>query len=599
MLLLRIVPGILLVGTLASAQDSDFSYTTLPAGNAIALRSGETVRFPDTLVNGTGAVSFSAVNRSGAQIVVSDVASRSGAFNLTGLPILPVVLDPGRELRFTITFAPTASGANNGELQIATSVAARAFVLSGIAIAPKLELGLVIDETQYTLDPSAEPPFLSTPSGQAASAIVHIVNVGTARATIPTISITGTSFQVTDLPALPLILSPGARTSFQIVFAASQPGRFLGRLRVADEFFQIGVVSLGPLLTYRFALDSNEATVLPGNPLLFGQSPLGGELSGILRVRNSGTAPATVARISIPTTNSPFRVIDELNLPLRLGPAEEVQVAIGFRPRNLDTSTSTLLIDSSTFTLSGVGVLPRALPAIVWSGAPATAGPLQQPSIGLDLEEPYPIPVNGTVTLGFISDAFGDDATIRFSNGTRSTSFVIPAGETKARFANGSEELRLQTGTVAGTILLTPAFTTESGSPIPLSSPQTFRITIPPSPPVVATARASRRDATNLSIDIVGYATTRSLNRIDLTFASTPELTLQNPTVSIDVTSSFQNWFLSSVSNQFGSQFSLTIPLSLPASASLPDPVLRLQRVSITLVNSIGTSEAFQLPLQQ
>src|SRR6266852_2526922 len=86
---------------LAQTADPDFNftYTLLPKGNQSFILPDGTINFPDATVNvanptlsQTNSATFVATNHTNRAITVSNVTLSGAGFNLSGLPLLPVVL---------------------------------------------------------------------------------------------------------------------------------------------------------------------------------------------------------------------------------------------------------------------------------------------------------------------------------------------------------------------------------------------------------------------------------------------------------------------------------------------------------------------------
>src|SRR5687767_1350829 len=119
--------------------------------------------------------------------------------------------------------------------------------------------------------------------------------------------------------------------------------------------------------------------------------------------------------------------------------------------------------------------------------------PLSQPAITLTLKQPYPLPLNGTLTIGADSDAQTADPAVQFATGGRIVNFRIPANATQAIFdASGAgQQIRMQTGTVAGVLRLTPNFVTDGGLTLTPSDPLFLRMEIPEIAPRLLSVQAT------------------------------------------------------------------------------------------------------------
>ena len=98
---------------------------------------------------------------------------------------------------------------------------------------------------------------------------------------------------------------------------------------------------------------------------------------------------------------------------------------------------------------------------------------------------------------------------------------------------------------------------------------------------------------------MTGFATGRQLSGIDLTFTPVAGETLAANKVSLNVDTTFSAWFQSSASQQFGSQFTATVPLTLAGDiANVATIIEAFQSVSVTLTNRQGTSAPVSLSLK-
>jgi large repetitive protein len=237
---------------------------------------------------------------------------------------------------------------------------------------------------------------------------------------------------------------------------------------------------------------------------------------------------------------------------------------------------SSLSSYSNRFTLNVD--LPPA-PGITLSGLPATAAPAQQYALTVTLAGAYAADITGQLLLTFSPDTGPADETIQFASGGATETFTIPAGSTTAM---ASAPLALQTGTVSGT--LTVSLRLQAGgvditpTPAPSVSAQ-----IAAAAPVITNLQSSVSGNT-LNIIVTGYATSRDMMQAIFAFSAAAGQSLQSTasSITIDVSSLFDQWFTGSSSAQFGTEFIFTQPFSIQGSAGSVMPV------SVTLVNRIG-----------
>ncbi|HUQ95490.1 MAG TPA: Ig domain-containing protein [Bryobacteraceae bacterium] len=234
------------------------------------------------------------------------------------------------------------------------------------------------------------------------------------------------------------------------------------------------------------------------------------------------------------------------------------------------------VITSREVTLA-VGV-PAAPPAVV-SGLPATSGAGQQLNPTVALGAPYLLPINGELILSFAPAAGVDDPAIQFASGGRRVAFNIPAGQTQAIF--NAATAGLQTGTVAGTITvtarLTAAGTDVTPNPAPAQSLQIGRLA-----PVITALRVSRT-STGFEVIITAYATSREITSAALRLQTAGSV--QGSEFTVNVAAAVGAWYQSTVSAQFGSLCTITIPFTVTGTSGTVSGLM------VTLSNSLGTSQ--------
>jgi hypothetical protein len=280
----------------------------------------------------------------------------------------------------------------------------------------------------------------------------------------------------------------------------------------------------------------------------------------------SGTPPYTwaIAQGALP---------DGLSLDASSGTISGTPKTAGSSSVTIQVTDSTKVTASAVFTLTVVSAS--------FTGLSSTAAAAQQLSGALALGAAYPQDIAGQVTLAFQPDASlaapADDPSIQFSTGGRTASFTIPAtSTTPVSFA-------LQTGTVAGTITLTVSWQA-GGATLPSPAALTQAIQIAPAVPAISAVTASTTSS-GFQVAITGYSNTREVSQAVLQFTPAAGQTLQTTSQTVSLTSAATTWFQSSASDQYGSQFILTLPFTVTdGSASA------IGSVSVQLVNSQGTS---------
>ena len=223
------------------------------------------------------------------------------------------------------------------------------------------------------------------------------------------------------------------------------------------------------------------------------------------------------------------------------------------------------------------------LPSAVISGLPATVEPARQHFVRLELENAFPVPLTGQLLLSFAPESGGGDSMVRFSSGSRTAVFRVPAGVTSAEFDDGN--LAVQTGTVAGSIVLTVRLEAGGVEITPVPAPS-FSARIDRAAPVIVSAKLVRKSG-GFDIQVTGYCTARELSEASFQFDAAAGSTLQQAQVRVPMDTVASAWFQDAASVRFGSQFTFTQSFNVQqgeAGAVTP--------VSVTLTNRVGSTTA-------
>jgi hypothetical protein len=283
---------------------------------------------------------------------------------------------------------------------------------------------------------------------------------------------------------------------------------------------------------------------------------------------------------------------------------------VAFAPQTTGLSTAVLLVNAEQFIVSGFGNPPPAIPSYQFTGASGPQAAMSQVAVGLSLAAAYSLPLTGTLTLSVDSGSLPADPAVQFSSGGQTVSFTIPQGATQAVFPSGSGQISLQTGTVTGTITLTPSFVISSGLNVTPASPATATLSVPIGPVQLLNALVSQATPSQntLTLSISGYATGRTLASMQFQFAAAQSTTsLSNGAITVNIQPNAQAWFSSAQSDSFGGQFEVSVPFTITSnqtssttSTTATTSLLSLlESVSITASNAAGTSNTVVVSLTQ
>jgi hypothetical protein len=592
--------GNTITSTLAGSTASPnlaLEYQDPATNNIIALANGATLPFPNTLVNTVSNIAVIVANTGAGTGLLNSIAlggNSPSAFQILNQPSLPASVPPNQQLIFGVRFSP---------VQQQTYSATLIVNLNGQTVT----INLAAQGTDYTytwsnatgstaVSPGGTIALGNTSLGQTSSVTVSVLNKGTANGQISTLTVSGQGLSITGSPAVPFTLAPNGSQSFTLNFAPTQPGPVVnGTLTIGTDVFFVTATGVGSFLTYSYTNSASTISVAAGGGVIFQPTAVESQSSVTFSIQNTGTSSAAISSINLAAASTVFS-FQPPTLPTNLAPGATITFTVNFVPNALGTLTATLLVNNVAFTLSGTGTQPAALPAYLFQGPSGTQAPAQQPSIGLTLSAPYPLALQGVLTLTFTSAVFANDPSIQFAAGGRTVTFTIPANSTQAVFTGGATSMPMQTGTTAGTIVITPSFATQNGFDLTPSSPASLTLTIASSAAQLTSESVTSETLTSFTVLLGGYTTTHGLTQLNIQINPKPGDTFSAANLTINVSSASSAWFQSTAAQPFGGAFLIAIPFVL-SSGSTSDLVHMLQSLSITATNSIGVSSSISVPI--
>ncbi len=603
--------GTITLNLIGTVPNLVVSYFLSSNGNVIPVPAGGTITFPPTLVKSTAQATVIISNRGSGTGVVNSLSVSGKNFQPLGLPLTPFNITPGADVRIGINYTPTQVGTDTGTFQADLGGIPFTATLSGSGIQPGFSYQMLTATDTVPFAPNQTVTVPDTNVGDTSKVTIRVQNTGTAAGVINSLGTTAGPFSISDAPLLPVMLNPDDVMTFTLAYAPTQAGPSTGKLQVGNDLFTLNGTGLGPSLAYAYTSGST-TTVTPNGVVVFSPVQVGASQTVPFTVTNSGTKPATIASVAVSDTHGIFKIQDPPAFPVNLDPGDSLTFNVAFAPNTTGLATANLLVNSASFTLDGSGTPPPPLPGVQFTGASGNVEPQSQPAVGLTLAGPYPLPLNGTLSLAVTSAAFTPDPAIQFSTGTRVVPFTIPANSTQAQFANGANQIRLQTGSTAGTITLTAALSTPSGLDVTPPTPPALTLTVPPSTPHLISIVQRTSTTNGFILNVTGFSTTRSLSKLNFQFRVSSDVTAPSSLVTLDVSAAATNWYSSTAAQQFGGQFSITVPFTLTGTGALATPtttssssstppstlISKIQSVSVTATNDQGTSNAVSTPIQ-
>jgi large repetitive protein len=282
-------------------------------------------------------------------------------------------------------------------------------------------------------------------------------------------------------------------------------------------------------------------------------------------VASGGTPPFTWSAAGLPAG---------LGINSSTGVISGTPTAAGSFGIAITVSDSALAHYSDRFTLN-VNLPP--VPPVTFTGLSGTVTPATQYPLQISIDSPYPSDINGQAIISFTPNSGPGDGTIQFSTGGTTANFTIPAGSVTA------PQLLMQTGTVAGVIVISLRFSA-GGIDITPSPAPSVTGQIAPAAPVIKSVQVTRT-SNSITLAVTGYSTALEVTQATYTFSAAAGQSLQSTasSISVDVTSLFSGWFQSSNSVQFGSQFVFTQPFNITGDPTAVIPG------TVTLTNRVGT----------
>lgn len=214
----------------ANSQPLQVIVSTPGSTTGVGLNSSVSLIAP-----GTGQAVFAnvSVRYTGTTSATISNISLTGTTEMTlaQTPALPITLSPNASANFTVQYISQAGAATNGQVTIAYTENGAAgtfpFILNGTS--PRFTFSYLISPggTATTLNNGDRILFPATSVGASTNAVVSILNSGSASASLQSLSISGTGFQITNSPA-PFLLNPSQQTSFNVVFNPQTSGAAQG-----------------------------------------------------------------------------------------------------------------------------------------------------------------------------------------------------------------------------------------------------------------------------------------------------------------------------------------------------------------------------------
>ncbi len=322
----------------ANVGDQFFTITA-PAATAALTLSATSAAFGNVTAGSTGTQTLTLTNSGGAPLTISGITSSNPLF--TASPTTGTVA-VGASLTVTLTFAPTAAGAQTGTLSIASND-------------PGSPATVSLTGTSTT----APAPVIGVVPGSLTLGNVIVGATGTATFTIDNtgnapLNVTGITSSNARFTAAPTTgtVAAGASLTVTVTFAPTAVGAQTGTLTVASN----GGTATVALTGTGTAVPAPVISVTPTS-LALGTVDIGATGTATFTINNTGNAPLDVTGIT--SSNTVFTATPTTG---NVAGGASLIVTVTFAPTAAGAATGTLTLASNggtaTVSLTGTGVVP-------------------------------------------------------------------------------------------------------------------------------------------------------------------------------------------------------------------------------------------------
>jgi len=372
--------------------------------------------------------------------------------------------------------------------------------------------------------------------GLSASAQFRIRNIGNTAAVLDLLSVGGSGFTMTGVPALPSTLAPQQSVDFAVVFQSAGTGSYSASLDSVG--MSVLLTATVPVELTCLLSTGGSTQPLGAATVDFGVVEQGSAVTRHVVLLNQTSVPLTVPALA--TTGAGFTLSGATPTGFLLQPVQSAGFDVQFSPATAESANGSLQVGSRSYRLTGTGALP-SLPAPKLSVALVQALSAQQGTVAVNLSQASATSGSGTVTLEFQPAVAGaTDPAIAFATGGQTAGFAVSAGDTQGQFgANAS--VAFQTGSTAGSLVIT----------VQLGS-QTDQQTIVILPAGVSeTAAQATRGAGTIEVDIAGFDNTRTAGTVTFTFFDSSGNTIAPGAISTNSAAAFAGYFQNSAGGTF------------------------------------------------
>lgn len=400
----------------------------------------------------------------------------------------------------------------------------------------------------------------------------RVRNPGTTPVTLDSIRADNAAFKISNAPSVPYVIAAQSFVEVRVGFTAGPEKSYDGWLRINTTDLKLHAA-----VTPSFAITVDSTSIGAGATVDFGRMIRGSTATRRVVVANPSASAMT---LRVPTiSGNGFRLSNAPLADVDLAPGQTLAFDIVFAPPASGDFQGSLTINNVSLKLSAAAYdppLPR--PILDIGTGPWTSA--SQQTLRIRFGTAAATSGSGTLKMEFRSSSIAatDDSAIRFlSGGARVQTFTFAEGDLSASFGSAQEVL-FQTGTTAGTIVLTA----ESGS---YSEQATVRIA--PSRIGFDQVGAVATPGT-ITVTITGYDNDRSAGSLAFTFYDRSGKPI-GAVIPVDVKAQFNRFFDANPAG--GGAFLLR--LAFPVSGDIS----QVGTVDVRIANGIEASSVDRLAI--
>ncbi len=367
----------------------------LAAGGTITLvQAGTTISLGQTVIGSSSSLSFTVTNPSASNSAISvpTLGVTGSGFTLSGVPTVPLDIQPGGSITFKVVFDGSAAGNYTGTLAIGSLSFSLTAQTTGTLPSP---FTFYVHDTTGVLPDtplSSIYQLASTAQGSSTPLVLKVVNTSQSVVyfTSPLITTTAsaavqsTSFSITGFFTA-LTMPVGGSTVFTVNFSPLTTGTITGYLQVGYQIEQTGCnftstnpatqcpsgtsavttlvgTATAPVLTLSYT--NSSGTQVPLQPssstaLDFGNVSLSANTKIAFTLANQSAVSVATPAISLQTllNIATAFTLDTTALPASIPAQSSAAFTVTFAPGQIGISSGTLLVGSNSYALQGGGIV--------------------------------------------------------------------------------------------------------------------------------------------------------------------------------------------------------------------------------------------------